>query len=350
MAARVTMSDVARRAGVSTKTVSNVLRGAPGASPQTRRRVLEAVQALGYRINTSASALRSGRRGSITLAIPTLQQPLYAALAQELMRAAASTSVILELTRGEPAREREILAGSWGRRSDAAVLVPRGLDPASWRDAEVATAGAPLVLVADDGPAGLPRVSCPPRDQAALVAAHLRSLGRLRPAVVGVCDEADRWTSTCVRVLREAGLSIDSESVIRVAAPDDMLGGIEAVSRLAHAGAPVDAVVCHNDALAAGAVSALRRRAVRVPLDVAVIGRGNTDAAAFATPTLTSVDLNLPAAAKGALALLDLGAAASGVETQDTPTRPEPRLVTTAPTLSVRGSTVDGAGAGPTPG
>jgi len=346
VAARVTMSDVARRAGVSTKTVSNVLRGAPGASTATRRRVLEAVTALDYRLNPSASALRSGRWGSITLAIPTLQQPLYAALAQELMRAADDTTVILELTSGEAEREQEILAGSWARRSDAAVLAPRALDPASLPAGE-ASSPAPLALIADSGPVGVPRVSCPLDAQAALVAAHLRSLGRIRPAVVGVASAADRWTRACVRGLRESGLRVDDDAVLRVGSPDGMLGGVEAVARLAYTGLPVDAVVCHNDALAAGAVSALRRRGVRVPLDVAVIGRGNTDAAAFATPTLTSVDLDLPAMARGALSLLSTGADATGSKDSPAPGPLEPRPVETTPTLSVRGSTVDDAGAAP---
>ncbi|SHE24365.1 Hypothetical protein ACGLYG10_0566 [Actinomyces glycerinitolerans] len=347
MAARVTMSDVARRAGVSTKTVSNVLRGAPGASTATRRRVLEAVTALDYRLNPSASALRSGRRGSITLAIPTLQQPLYAALAQELMRAADDTTVILELTSGEAEHEQEILAGSWARRSDAAVLVPRALDPASLPAGEASASPAPLALIADSGPVGVPRVSCPLDAQAALVAAHLRSLGRIRPAVVGVASAADRWTRACVRGLRESGLRVDDDAVLRVGSPDGMLGGVEAVARLAYTGLPVDAVVCHNDALAAGAVSALRRRGVRVPLEVAVIGRGNTDAAAFATPTLTSVDLDLPAIARGALSLLSIGADATGSEGSPAPGPLEPRPVETTPALSVRGSTVDDAGAAP---
>ncbi|MDO4901371.1 LacI family DNA-binding transcriptional regulator [Actinomyces sp.] len=342
------MSDVARQAGVSAKTVSNVLRGAAGASPETRRRVLKAVQMLGYRLNPNASALRSGRRGNVTLAIPTLQQPLYAALAQAFMRAAAYTSVVLELTQADAQQEREILTGSWTRRSDAAVLVPQALDPASLPAGEVfvSASTAPLVVIADSGPVGLPRISCPPDAQATLVAAHLRSLGRIRPAVVGVSSAADHWTRACVRGLRESGLRVDDDAVLRVGSPDGMLGGVEAVARLAHAGLPVDAVVCHNDALAAGAVSALRRRGVQVPLDVAVIGRGNTDAAAFATPTLTSVDLDLPAIARGALSLLSIGADATDGEDSLAPDLREPRPLETAPTLSVRDSTVDGVGAG----
>jgi len=352
VADRVTMGDVARRAGVSTKTVSNVLRGAPGASAATRRRVLEAVAALDYRLNPSASALRSGRRGSITLAIPTLQQPLYAALAEELMRAADDTAVILELTSGEAEREQEILAGSWARRSDAAVLVPRGLDPASWPIPERAQLKAPLAIIADSGPPDVPRVTCPPEAQVELVAAHLLTLGRRRIAVVGSSSRADRWTEACARGLRAAGLRVDTEAVVRVDAPDGLLGGVEAVARLMHVGTGVDAIVCHNDALAAGAVSALRRRGARVPQDVAVVGRGDTESAVFATPTLTSVSLDLPQLARAALGLLapdaDLGAPPQqGAWARADAAAARAPLIQTTPALSVRGSTVDDAGAAP---
>ena len=94
MAQQVTMQDVAEVAGVSAKTVSNVLRGAAGASQATREKVLSAVRASGYRLNAGAAALRSGRHGAVALAVPTLQQPVYAHLAEALMRAAGEVQVV----------------------------------------------------------------------------------------------------------------------------------------------------------------------------------------------------------------------------------------------------------------
>lgn len=295
MSERVTMSDVAARAGVSAKTVSNVLRGVEGASPSTRARVLEAVESLGYRLNPSASALRSGRRGAITLAAPTLLQPLVADLAEALMRAAGPVPVILELTRGRAEQEEAVLAGDWLRRSGAAVLVPRALDPARMET----DLGLPLVLLADDGPAGLSRVGCPPDEQVRIVGAHLREQGCSSPAVIGTREPADRWTEACVR-----GLGVDEELVVRVEDPDGVRGGVEAVSRLLRCGRRVDAVVCHNDALATGAMGTLLRRGVRVPQDVVVVGRGDTETAAFAVPALTSVSTGADLLAQAVLEIL----------------------------------------------
>lgn len=328
MTERVTMSDVAARAGVSTKTVSNVLRGVDGASSATRARVLDAVAALGYELNTSASALRSGHRGAITLAVPTLLQPLVADFAEALMRAAGRTPVILELTRGETEQESAVLSGTWLRRSGAAVFMPRALDPASIEVPD----GLPLVLLADDGPRGVSRVTCPPQGQTRLVAAHLREQGCTGAAVIGTQEPADRWTEACATGLRAAGLAVPEELVVRVAEPDGVRGGVEAVSRLLRSGHRLEAVVCHNDALAAGAMGTLLRRGLRVPQDVVVVGRGDTDAAAFAVPTLTSVSTGAYHRARAVVELLEplLAGRPGG----------SPRVVSVGATLTTRRSSL----------
>ncbi|MCL3777127.1 MULTISPECIES: LacI family DNA-binding transcriptional regulator [unclassified Actinomyces] len=342
MAQQVTMQDVAEIAGVSAKTVSNVLRGTGGASQTTREKVLAAVRASGYRLNAGAAALRSGRHGAIALAVPTLQQPIHAHLAEALMRAAGDVQVVLELTRGEAEAERALLAGSWRSRCDALVLAPRGIDPASETGARP-PAGADdggrapaVVLLSDAGPADVPRVVCSPTAQCLLVAAHLRETGRRRVAVVGAQDRADRWTGACVQALRQAGLEVPEEALVRVGDVDGLRGGVEAVSRLLYRGARVDAVVCHNDALASGAAATLLRRGARVPQDVAVIGRGDTEAARYASPALTSVSVAAEATAAAVMDLLapvlDPAARSGAPEEEAAP------LVEVSPVLTVRAS------------
>ena len=88
------------------------------------------------------------------------------------------------------------------------------------------------------------------------------------------------------------------------ALPICVRGGVEAMTRLLHRGPDVDAVVCHNDAVASGALSTLLRRGARVPEDVVVIGRGDTETASFATPSLTSVSCAARAAARAVMGLL----------------------------------------------
>lgn len=332
--ARATMKDVAALAGVSAKTVSNVLAGRPGASPATIQAVLEAASQLGYQRNADAAALRSGRRGTIALAVPTLQQPTYAALASHLMEALNGTQVLLELTAGSAERERELIAGAWRSQCDALVLVPRGSDPEQI-DRDSAAPG--LVLVADSGPSWIPRVTCPPQTQALLIAGHLTRLGRRRAAVLGTDQPGERWSEQTVATLRQCGLSVTDDAVLPVSHPDSLGGGVEACARLLYHGPRVDALVCSGDAVAAGALASLRRHQIDVPGDVVVIGRGDTETAAYTSPALTSVSCGPAATARALQEVLTTSAAP-----QQSWREPAP-LVEVVPTLTVRESSARGA-------
>lgn len=331
----VTMQDVAARADVSAKTVSNVLRGAPGASEATRARVHDAVRELGYRFNAGASALRSGRRRAVALAVPSLTAPEHAALAQSLMTGARGRQIVLELTRGEAAAEERLLAGSWRASCDGLILVPTGLDPDG-----IDPEGVPgaVVLVAESGPAGLARATSPVDAQAALVAAHLQETGHRRVAVLGSRSPADRWTRAQVNALRATGLEVGDDTIALIDVSEPFRSAIEAMTRLVRSGVVLDAVVCHDDVVAAGAASALARHGRRTGPGLAVIGRGDTETARFATSALTSVDTGAAALAEAALVLLDS-------LTQDRDAKP--RTVEVAPNLRVRASSApaDASGA-----
>src|SRR4051812_24250439 len=103
-----TMRDVAVRAGVSVKTVSNVVNDFPHVRPATRDRVLAAIDELGYQMNFTARSLSLGRTGMITLAVPKLRLPYFAELADEVIGAADAHgyTVLIEQTGGS--REREV--------------------------------------------------------------------------------------------------------------------------------------------------------------------------------------------------------------------------------------------------
>ena len=96
----VTLRDVAARAGVSFKTVSNVVNGHPHVSEVTRARVLAAIELLGYRPNQTARSLRHGRSGILALAVPELTSPYFAALASAAGRAAKEHGRVLVIDAG----------------------------------------------------------------------------------------------------------------------------------------------------------------------------------------------------------------------------------------------------------
>ena len=91
----VTLHDVARLAGVSFKTVSNVINGHPNVRPTTRERVETAISELGYRPNLTARSLRSGHTGAITLALPQLRLPYFAELADSIISCADALGLVV---------------------------------------------------------------------------------------------------------------------------------------------------------------------------------------------------------------------------------------------------------------
>src|SRR3954469_12385308 len=102
------MKHVAARAGVSIKTVSNVVNRSDRVAPQTRQRVQAAIAELGFVPNATARSLRSGRSGVLALALPELDAPYFAELAQHVVEAAGDRgwTVLVDATGGEAEQER----------------------------------------------------------------------------------------------------------------------------------------------------------------------------------------------------------------------------------------------------
>ena len=125
----VTMHDVAQRAGVSVKTVSNVVNGYPYLRPATKERVEAAIAELGYQLNVSARNLRQGRTGMIGLAVPELSQPYFAELADMVIQAGEErgVTVLIEQTGAERDRELEVLHGARRRMTDGLIFSPLAL-------------------------------------------------------------------------------------------------------------------------------------------------------------------------------------------------------------------------------
>lgn len=149
---RPTMKDVAARAGVGLKTVSRVVNEEPGVTPETERRVREAITALGFRRNDSARVLRKGRTASIGLVLEDLADPFYAPLSGAVEDVArAHGALLINGSSGEDReRERELVLALCARRVDGLVIVPAS-DDHRYLEPEIA-AGVATVFV--DRPAG----------------------------------------------------------------------------------------------------------------------------------------------------------------------------------------------------
>ncbi|HEY5554279.1 MAG TPA: LacI family DNA-binding transcriptional regulator, partial [Cellulomonas sp.] len=123
------MHDVAALAGVSVKTVSNVVNGYQYIRPATRAKVEAAIGELGYRINITARNLRQGRTGMIGLAVPELSLPYFAELADSVIRAAEDVrlTVLIEQTGAVRQRELEVLSGQRRHLTDGLIFSPLDL-------------------------------------------------------------------------------------------------------------------------------------------------------------------------------------------------------------------------------
>ncbi|MEU5513881.1 LacI family DNA-binding transcriptional regulator [Streptomyces griseoaurantiacus] len=149
---RPTMKDVAARAGVGLKTVSRVVNGEPGVTPDTERRVQEAIDALGFRRNDSARVLRKGRTASIGLVLEDLADPFYGPLSRAVEEVARAHGALLinGSSAEDPEREQELVLALCARRVDGLVVIPAG-DDHRYLEPEL-KAGVATVFV--DRPAG----------------------------------------------------------------------------------------------------------------------------------------------------------------------------------------------------
>lgn len=289
----VTMRDVATRAGVSVKTVSNVLNGYRYLRPETRERVEAAIAELGYRMNMSARHLRQGRTGMIGLAIPELSLAYWGEFADMVIAAAArhGMRVLIELTGAEREGALTALDSQQRRITDGLLFSPLGLEP---DEAHLLDVDFPLVLLGErifDAP--VDHVTMANVEAARAATLHLAQQGCRRIATLGA-RAAEGMGSATLRYrgylegLAEAGLEHDPALVVE-ADPWTRSTGAEAMEALLDSGAPVDGVFCMNDAVAFGALHVLHSRKIRVPQEIAVIGFDDVDDAAFYEPPLSSI-------------------------------------------------------------
>ncbi|MER5519789.1 LacI family DNA-binding transcriptional regulator [Streptomyces sp. NPDC002763] len=305
---RVSLRDVAERAGVSIKTVSNVVNNYPHVTPATRARVQAVIDELGYRPNLTARHLRKGRTGIIALAVPELGNPYFAELAGAVIDAAAEHefTVLLDHTGGE--REQEILVsqGFRGGVIDGLILSPLTLEA---EDLRGRSGDVPLVLLGERE-YGLPfdHIAIDNVAAARCAVRHLLGRGRTRIAYLGVRTDSvnqpahlrlDGWRAE----LAAAGVPAPDSLVVPVGGWDRD-DGARAMAELLDSGVRPDAVFAFNDLIAIGAMRVLHERGLRVPWDVAVVGFDDIAEGRFGAVTLTTVSPDKQAIAKMAVASL----------------------------------------------
>ncbi|MGW7491595.1 LacI family DNA-binding transcriptional regulator [Streptomyces sp. NPDC054786] len=284
---RPTMKDVAARAGVGLKTVSRVVNGEPGVTPDTERRVQESITALGFRRNDSARILRKGRTASIGLVLEDLADPFYGPLNRAVEEVARSHGALLinGSSAEDPAREQELVLALCARRVDGLVIIPAA-DDHRYLEPEI-TAGIATVFV--DRPPGRIDADVVVSDNfggAQDAVAHLIAHGHRRIGFIGdqprihTARERLRGYRTAMAA---AGLPVDDSWVsLGSTAPECVRA---AATTMLDAPAPVTALFAGNNRVTVTAVRILGER----PRPVALVGFDDFELADLVRPAITVV-------------------------------------------------------------
>lgn len=306
--ARPRLSDVAERAGVSKKTVSNVINDFPFVTDHTRTKVLDAIQELGYRPNLSARNLARGRTGIIALVIPRLDMPYFSELARHVVDIAQhrSEAVLIEQTADNDGAEQRILDGELSRRIDGMLYSPRATSSA---DLHRRADNTPMVLLGEViKDASFDQVSIDNEASGRAATEHLIGIGRRRIAAIGLPGPDHPGAARQRQVgyeqaMATAGLELDP-ALEQATKHFDGESGEAAMNALLDLEHPPDAVFCFADLVALGAIQAIHRRGLRIPEDVAVVGHDDLPFGRFASPSLTTISPDKRAIAETALDLL----------------------------------------------
>ncbi len=330
------MLDVARTAGVSVGTVSNVLNSPQVVRQQTRERVQAAIAQIGFVPNRAARQLRSGHSGVLGLVVLDSGNPFFAEMAHGVEDAATEAEHLLVTcnSAGDEARQTLHLQLLEQQRVAGILITPAGNSVLKLLR-ELRERGTPAVLLdADSRRRGQCSVSVDSVSGARQAAEHLLALGHRRiafingPNTLRQCVDRRRGF---LAALDAAGLKLAPASDIETVAMT-ITAGSKAAEEILASGTNITAVVCANDLLAVGAERALLLRGLKVPDDVAIVGYDDVQFAEMSHVPLTSV--RQPAyklGYEGARLLLE--------ETTGDPGHRH-RHVRFEPTLVVRGSTV----------
>ncbi len=333
-----TMADVAHLAGVSPMTVSRAFREEASVKQETRRKIREAAESLGYVLDSTAAGLSSRKTGFVAATIPSINNANFADSLRGLTEGLAETGmqILLGYTDYDVAEEERLIEQMLRRRPEA-VVVTGGAHSDRCRRL-LANAAVPVVEIWDqpEEPLGAV-VGFSNAGAASLMVDHFVEQGYRNIGFIG--GDSSRDTRGLdrrrgfLRALREHGLS-DERVLAYGMPPITMAQGAEAIEALRARWPETEAVMCVSDLSAFGALSACQRLGLKVPGDIAIAGFGAYDIAEHANPPITTIDVSArEIGARAAALIIDLLEAEQSSDLS---------LVEIEPKLLARASTLKG--------
>jgi LacI family gluconate utilization system Gnt-I transcriptional repressor len=295
---RATMRDVAKRAGVSSITVSRVLREPDKVSPLLRQRILCAVEELGYFANQVASGLASGASRVVPVLIPTLSTALFVPFLNGVRAELEPRGyeVLLGTTEYHEEIETRLVATFLGWFP--AGLIVAGVDHAPvtrQRLQNVVAAGVPVVeyMETTDRPIDI-NVGLSHRAVGDAAARYFAAKGYHHIAYAGTLGSVDKRAARRVEGFQKAlhSLCLPSHYVLLSEEPFSFFVGARVFTQLLEAYPMIEAIFFANDDMAAGALGEAQKRGIRVPQEIALMGFNDYEIASVMTPSISSINVN----------------------------------------------------------
>lgn len=287
-----TIQDVARSAGVSTATVSRVLSAPEVVAEPTRRKVMAAVERLGYAPNVAAKSLRTLRTEKILVTVPDISNPFFSQVIRGVEEAASAAgySVLLGDTRHEEAREEQYATMLRRKEADGLIFLGHRLPETLAEMIAAMGPRAPIVNGCEFTPdLGVPSAHIDNERAAAEAMDHLYGLGHRRVGVItgplASPISRDRLSGARAAAARHG----QSDRLMAATGDFSIESGLTRTLALLDAPAPPTAVFCFSDEMAMGALEAFRRRGLRCPAEVSLIGFDDIRYAQHLDPPLTTV-------------------------------------------------------------
>lgn len=286
-----TLRDVAREAGVSIRTVSRVVNNKDAIADGTRQRVLEIIQRLGYRPNTLARGLVSGKTRSLAVVIPQITDPFYPEFVQgvESVARAQEYHVFLCNTDEDPLQELKTLEALASKQVEGVILCGTRMDHEQLVQANQLHK---LVIVTSHPPAGLVNVNVQEEAGFSVVTTHLielghRAIGHIPRLQHGVSARLDGYC----QAMQQHGLSAPPAYVepVNHSTIDE---GRAATERLLARVPHLTAITCYNDLVAIGALQACKAMGRKVPEEMSIVGFDDILLASLVEPALTTMHVS----------------------------------------------------------
>jgi LacI family transcriptional regulator/LacI family repressor for deo operon, udp, cdd, tsx, nupC, and nupG len=309
---KISIEDIARKAGVSHSTVSRALRDSPLISPKVREEIKKLAQEMNYVPNAIAQSLQNQRTYTVGVIVTSIADPFFGELVEGIEQVArqAGLNVLLSASHGDFQQEIAAIENFNYRRVDGILIADSRINKEYTQQLTQLTAPTVLINIAtEELNETFHSVALDDRLGGSLAVKHLIHLGHTSIGYLGVGDgsKADKQRLEGYRIaLNQAGIPENPDWVVIPhqdhEAIKDIDLGKKMLPQLVATG--VTAIFCYNDMVAVGALLACKELGISVPQDLSLVGFDNIALSSYVTPPLTTVSQRMLEMGKLAMTML----------------------------------------------